>query len=330
MPQRFFNNEKGLILTLVYMVVIGLMILVAAFVSTSISEKRISDRQADSLNAFYIADGGIDRALAELKQNYDWIGASNVALGSGEYSVNVTAVGEKRKALSTGFVPSESSYRRKRMIEAIIQKTIPAHFYDNAIYSAGNVVINGGAYDINGNIYYGGDINISTNPPPPNVDGTVTGDSSINPLALLDFDQLRVLSQSQGNYHDAAHLSGPFPSSFWYDQAQGIPNIVFLEGSLNLTGHSSVGGFFVVGGAGEVTYDATLGGNVSVDGTIYTRGNFTIKGGGSALNVSGGVWVGDTTTLNGNAKINYNLSYMEAIQALGINAAVQIFSWREM
>jgi type 1 fimbria pilin len=88
-----------------------------------------------------------------------------------------------------------------------------------------------------------------------------------------------------------------------------------------------VGGFFIVGG--EVVYDATLSGNVSVQGTIYTLGRFTVNGGGSALNVNGGVWSGQQVTLTGNAKIAYHSEYMNAIDALNINTSVRINSWSD-
>ncbi|MGE5197404.1 MAG: hypothetical protein ACM3IL_02745, partial [Deltaproteobacteria bacterium] len=159
------------------------------------------------------------------------------------------------------------------------------------------------------------------------VTGDITNDPSISPLASLDFAQLRTISQSQGNYHDAYHLEGPFPVSFWYDQPNHIPNVVFIEGSLTLKGNESAAGFFVVGG--EVTYDATVNGNVGVAGCIYTRGNFTIKGGGNSLNIDGGVWTGESATLDGNAKITYNSDYMSAIQGLGINTRAQLTSWKD-
>ncbi|MCX5713144.1 MAG: hypothetical protein NTY47_08855, partial [Candidatus Omnitrophica bacterium] len=103
----------------------------------------------------------------------------------------------------------------------------------------------------------------------------------------------------------------------------------FLEGNFTIKGNDKVGGLFVVGGGGDVVYDATLAGTVGVDGCIYTRGNFTIKGGGGAgINIDS-IWVGRTTTLGGSSVVTYNQAYMDALIGLGINADVQITSWQE-
>jgi hypothetical protein len=123
------------------------------------------------------------------------------------------------------------------------------------------------------------------------------------------------------------HLEGPFPASFWYNESEGIPNIVFLEGNLNLSGKVQVAGFFVVGG--EVSYDASLSGNVAVDGCIYTRGNFTINGGGKAMNINGGVWAGGITTLNGGVELDYNATYMSAINGMNLTTMVRLTSWQD-
>jgi cytoskeletal protein CcmA (bactofilin family) len=200
-------------------------------------------------------------------------------------------------------------------------QTAPPDFYDNAIYSAGDVSSKNNAYSVIGNITYADNISYKAG----NVNGTVKHDPSISPLALLSFNELRAVSQAQGNYHNSTQLNGPFPSSFWYNQAAGIPNVIFLEGNLDLNGKTSVSGFYVVGG--EVTYNATLSGNVAVDGCIYTRGYFTVNGGGNALNVKGGIWAGEKATLNGGAEIEYNSTYMNAIKNMNITTNVQMSDW---
>jgi hypothetical protein len=46
--------------------------------------------------------------------------------------------------------------------------------------------------------------------------------------------------------------------------------------------------------------------------------------------VDGGVWAGTQARLNGNATVTYNSTYMNAIQAMNINASVQLVLWREL
>ena len=131
-----------------------------------------------------------------------------------------------------------------------------------------------------------------------------------------------------------------FPTSFWNiaptpPDNPGIPNVVFVDGDFSITGKKAVNyGFIVVGG--NAIYDASIGGNASVVGCIYTRGDITFTGGGgsSIINLDGGVWAGGTVTITGNEQINFDppghgVEYMNAISELGINADVQVISWQE-
>ncbi|MBU4589880.1 MAG: hypothetical protein KKG01_03045 [Candidatus Omnitrophica bacterium] len=61
------NNKKGIVLIASYIVIAVLTILGAAFVSRSISEMKIAEREKNSIQAFYIAEAGIDYALEELR-----------------------------------------------------------------------------------------------------------------------------------------------------------------------------------------------------------------------------------------------------------------------
>jgi len=311
-----------------------------AVISRSISESRVARRYAESNQAFWLAEAGINCALRELKLSYT---ASSLSanctnnLTPGRYSVDspedVVKAGQTyKKITSYGFIPSASPARVERVVEALMLKndTVPNNFYTNSIYSAGNVYSDAASCVVNGNISYANNLSFQ---------GTLNGtanNTSVSPLPLLNFDDIRAISYNQTiikdgetyrNYHNATQLSGPFPETFWYNETLGIPNIVFLEGSLDLTGHTHVAGFFVVGG--EVLYNATISGNVNVKGAIYSLGQFTINGGGSALNVDGGVWSGIGTRLNGGATLAYNSTYMQAIQNQSFTTDVQIVSWRD-
>ncbi len=317
-------NKKGSALIICYMMITVLLIMSVSLFSGSISENTFTVRYSESTQAFWLAEAGVSQALNGLRNNYGLTAIDSSPLGAGGYSANITANPDgTRTVTAAGFIPFTAPFRSQRIVQVTMNKLamVPPNFYNSAIYSAGNIEINGNAYDIEGNVLYAGTISSNTG----NIGGTITHDTSISPLASLSFNQLRALSQSQGNYHDASHLNGPFPTSFWYNEAAGIPNIVFLEGNLDLTGKSVVGGFFVVGG--EVTYDAVISGNVNVNGCIYTRGNFTINGGGNSLNVDGGIWAGIGAALDGHAKIDYDNTYMQAVKNLGIDTNVQVTSW---
>ncbi len=340
------KNKGVFILVLSYMIIAVLLIISAAFIIRTINEKNLAYRDKESKEAFHLAEAGINRAIMQLWQDYDSSGTPSVNLGRGQYSVSITSIlPDKRQIISSGFIPLAANFRAKRTIEAIVRKYIPANFYDNAIYTAGELDLNGNAYAVNGDVIYG-DTQAATNTQ--NITGTITQDPSINPLAGLNFQQLYDISQSQGNFYDAARLDkvkkgqDSFPVSFWYspptnpaDPTTGVPNVVYIEGDLTLNGNiGGIGGLFVV--AGDVltnplgTYDATINGNGMVHGFIYTRGEFRVNGGGGGLNVDGGVWAGTEAELNGNATVSYNKDYADAIRALNIDPGIQILSWREI
>jgi Tfp pilus assembly protein PilX len=319
-------NRKGAALVICFMVIAVLTILGAAILSASMSENSIAKRLSESTQAFWLAEAGVNQALDGLRSNYDLTNINSTALGAGGYSATIAAnADETRTVTAQGFIPFIPPFCTTRVIVVTMNKlsVTPTNFYDNALYSSANISISGNSYDVEGNVIYAGTITSNTG----NIDGTITRDPAIAPLASLSYDQLRAISKSQDNYHDASELKGPFPDSFWYDESLGIPNVVFLEGNFDLKGNDVVGGFFVVGG--EVTYDAVLSGNVTVKGCIYARGTFTVNGGGNALNVDGGIWTGSGATLNGHVKISYNDVYMNAIKGLNIDTDVQVNSWQD-
>lgn len=351
-------NKKGIALILGFMVITILTILSVAILSRSISESRIVQRHVESIQAFWLAEAGVNRALDELRSNYAASGTNlwSSTLGQGGYFDDVAdvTINEQscKQVTAHGFIPAVGVIRAERIIEVIMSRYIPPNFYDIAVYSAGNVDFNGNSFSVVNNepapddkaVLYAGEFDVQK---PENITGTYTQDTSISPLALLDFQQILTISQGQGNVYDAARLDDvkkgrdSFPASFWYslpidpsDPATGVPNVIYVEDDLTLNGSiGTIGGFFVV--AGDVitnpsaVYDATINGNGQIQGAIYTRGEFNINGGGGGLNVDGGVWAGQEVGLNGNASITYNNDYMLAIEALSINPNVQVNSWRD-
>ena len=337
-------NKKGIALIITFAIILVLTILGAAIISRSISENNIAKRYSETTQAFWLSEAGINRALYELRNNYSLGSIAPTQSGSGGYQVTISQSGQNRIVTSTGYLPFSGQVRASRSIEAVMSKSIPPNFYDNAIYSAGEVDLNGNSYSITGDIRYADEIDNTGN-----VNGTITQDPSINPLARFDFQELRDRSSQQQNVYvmsgnqlvNEATGQQSFPGSFWYspptdpdDPTTGTPNIVYIEGDLQLNGNiGTIGGFFVV--VGDVlnnsgaTYDATVNGNGQIEGAIYTRGEFRINGGGGNLNINGGVWAGEEAELNGNAQVSYNNSYMNAIGNLNLAADVQISSWRD-
>lgn len=354
------NKKKGSILLSVYMVLVILLILSGVFVSRSMNERKLFDINRERMEAFYLAESAVDRGIVELNNNYSYAGTSApVALGRGEYEIVVTTISATRKRIMAyGYVPDKANKRVERQIEAVTKKEIPPDFYDNAIYSGGEVEMNGNSFAVNGQVVYADDldtqhpenINDGGNPAYP------AQDSTISPLAHFDFETLREIAVTQGNLYDTARLSqvqnhsDSFPLGFWYiapdpnaasgtTEYFGTPNVVYVEGDMVVSGNfGTVGGFFLVVGNvltdPDAAPDSTINGNGEVDGCIYALGEFRINGGGGGLNVDGGVWAGEEAYMGGNSTLTYNADFMNAIENLvdtsGGGSSVQLLSWREL
>ena len=346
------KKAVALIITILILIVLGTISIV--ILTRGVSESNFTRRFAVSTKAFWLAEAGVNWALKELGNNFNSSGTSSpVSLGGGTYSVSIAAQdANTRKVTAEGSMPVRGGFVKRR-IEALVKKKIPANFYDQPVYSAGDVDFNGSSYTVasmdsnssNIAVIYAGNFSVEH---PENIIGRTVDDPSISPLAHFDFQELYDISSSQGNVYDADRLKDvqqgrdSFPSSFWYsaptdpsDPSTGTPNIVYVTSDLQLNGNIGIiGGFFVVVGDvitnPDASDDTTINGNGVINGVIYTLGEFDVNGGGGNLNVNGGVWAGDKVRLNGNAAIEYNREYMEALQDLNINPGVYIYSWKDL
>ncbi len=345
-------NKKAIALAVTLVIMAVLLTLGAVIFSRSINEKNLARRSLLSTQAFWLAEAGLNRALAELRNDFNLSDGNDKwsdTLDNGDYSVDLEEIDSDTKRVKAyGYVPSKNNSEAFYEIEAIIGKVVPSGFYDNAILTAGDLDVNGTSYSIDGNVVYadnfeGDDVNI---------EGTLSQDSSISPLPYFNFETLLAMSESQTDTYDSGNVyevdenndklidpdtgsEKDLPNEFWYDDAETTPNIVYIKGDLVLNGNIEAGGFFVV--AGDVitdpddTQDATLNGSGTIDGVIYTRGDFIINGGGvDGLNIDGGIWSGEETRLNGSANVAWNEYYMDAIDALNIEPLAQIIYWEDL
>lgn len=339
-------GKKGIAIIFSFIIIVVLTVLGSAILLRSISESNLARRNLENKQAFWLAEAGISEALTQLKTNYNLSSVGPANLGPGRYAVTIAPSGTKRIVSSTGYVPATGEARATRSLQAVVtQVTISDPFYSHAIYASGEVEISGSAYTVTNNqpspdnkaIIYGGEYQVNH---PEGISGTVTYDSSISPLPMLDFQNLLNTSTSQGNVYNATRLNNvkkgtdSFPSSFWY--SPGVPNVVYVQSDLELNGNiGQIGGFFVVVGNvitnPSATAEAEINGNGQIDGCIYTRGEFEINGGGGNLNINGGVWAGHEAELKGTASITYNATYMDALATLmgGAQTTTQVYSWGE-
>lgn len=326
-------NKKGVVL-IIGLAFLVLFVTIAVWsIATITSEFNIIKRSTHSLEAFYLAESGIHKALYELRKDYGstgWTGCFVIdwyGLSKGEYEVGVSDVAGNKRVVSTGYFPHKAGYYVKRSVEVDIAPPTPGWFFGNAIVAGENVDLNG-SYTVNGNILYGESINPAG-----------LGQKFDSLFPMLDFEQLKGIAVAQGNLYTQARIDSndPFPSDFWYDETNNVPNVVYIETNLVLKGNvGTLCGFFVVAGdvitnpdPEDVEADTTINGNGTIDGCVYTLGDFRINGGGNGLGVTGGVWGRDEVRLNGNAQVSYNQGYMNAISGLNIGFKPQIIMWRE-
>ena len=329
----------------VLLLVVVMTVLSTAMCVYAVSEFHVAQNHRFGMQALYLAEAGIDQAISQLRDDYDWAdGMTDQVLGEmGRFTVEVNTDGDLRVLTATGEV-SSAGVQVQRTVQATVRQELPNNFYDNAIYSADKVTFKGNAYLVNGNTLSGNEDVAMTNTG--HVTGDLVYDHTANPLPKLNYKQLYQLASAQGNVYDAARLAqvqknkDHFPTSFWRvppsdpnNLKTGTPNIVYVTTDLALNGNiGTVGGFFVVVGNvltdPTATEDTTINGRGTIDGPMYTRGTFNVNGGGGQLNVKGGIWAGVEARLNGNTEIDYHKQYMDALREL-LQADVEMVLWKE-
>lgn len=203
------KDRKGVILITCYLVIVILLILGSAFLLRSTSEKRIAEREKNSIQAFYLAEAGIDKIAKELyttfqgsfptpiPADFSWFNGLddaprsenpayagppiNALLGEGTYSV-VLPVGGVSVDTLTGQadVTLESSGNVNnitRTVRSVIRYSLePSRVFEYAYFVNNFGWFWGGGITGNGDIRSNGDFSFGGNP-------TVNGDiyASTNP-----------------------------------------------------------------------------------------------------------------------------------------------------
>lgn len=336
------KSNKGIVLALVLSFLALFVMGTVLYLNLTTTDFAAAKRSTYATKAFFMAESGINKALYELRKDYlNYSGeSSSINYGfsdKGEYSVSVGAFdGVQRVVTSTGYYLNSTgphAYASKTLEAGVSSSSTPTWFYDNAVVAGDNVDLIG-ISGVTGDLKFGGAINPSTTP-----GATQFSDD----FPMLDFVQLKAIAEAQikpngqNNLYTAADIasSKPFPNTFWFDLPGLIPNVVYVETDLTLKGNvGTLCGFFVVAGdvitnPSAVSADTTINGNGTIDGCVYTYGDFRINGGATGLGVTGGVWAKNDVRLNGNAQVTFNQAYMDAIDAMNIGVKPQIIYWKE-
>lgn len=343
----FRLNRRGSVLIVAYAVLSVLLVLGSVFLFRAVSDRKFFDMGRERTEAFYLAESAADAAINYLASSYGASSSGVLSLGRGEYKYVIDGVGlpaTHKRILAYGYVPTESQARVTRAIEVVVKKQAPpSNFYDYALYSAGTVDINDNAASVGD----GSDPNLGSVIAKTQIldkfDKVPDANESIDPnltLATFDFAALQHEATDQGHVYTEDDMAAgkPFPQTFWFDEAGGIPNVVYVNGNLRVSGDVTIGGFFLIVGnivadPAALPAEASITGNVHVNGCLYATGLFETKGGGSQdIVIDGGVWAGGDISLKGKPNVTRNETYMTGIENYINNnnlASISTVSWRE-
>jgi len=291
------KNKKGFILISAYMVVSVLVILATAFSARSIGEKRVADKERDVIQALWLAEAGLDRAIVELPNT-----PLSGTLGAGlAYSTQTTALTTSRYLItSTGGVPSTTTSPNNaiRKVSAIIE--VPMSLASpgditSAITANGDVVIKGSA-EVNGDV----DENY-----------------------VFDFEDIFGISKeamrsgASHHYIDPANNITPVDHVTWMDMdtANEInitttswsgSGILVVDGDLNITGGHFSGIIWVIG-------TLRVSGDPIIDGAIFVESGAEFE-----------------ATLTGNPTVSYNSGAISnAFSFIPSSLAPYLINWKE-
>ena len=279
------------------MVVSVLIILATAFSARSIGEKRVADKERDTIQALWLAEAGLDRAIVELPNT-----PLSGTLGTGlAYSTQTTALTASRYLItSTGGVPSTTVNPDNaiRKVSAIIERLLNPASSGNitsAITASGDVEIKGSAV----------------------VNGTVREE------AVFTFEQVFGISKDAMK-NDATHLyTDPANNITPVDHTTWVDIKTTTEMKISDSGWSG-SGILVVNGNMTIT-GGTFSGIIWVIGTLRVSGNPVING---AIFVESGAEV--DTTITGSPTISFDSNAVSsAFGFIPSYLAPYLVNWKE-
>ncbi|MCF8126438.1 MAG: pilus assembly PilX N-terminal domain-containing protein [Desulfotignum sp.] len=282
----FTQNGSALVICLLSLAVMSALGTGALLVSTT--NQTIAGNYRKQSQAFYVAEAGLQMAMAAIKNDITWRGDTtsstsegNMIIGSITASYTVTTYdasddgngiyepllpGGYLKLVSEGvFVDSTQT------VESIVSfspdGSSTANSPDKAVITSGDNT-GSGSHVVNG---YDDDGNVD-----PTMVDTYTTLPTVNQNALKTFADFSF--SSLGNGEVDGDLSGQ--SDFWKDAPDNTqPYIVHVSGNLNISGNRHVYGIIFVEGSSVV-----LSGSVRIHGVVYAPNatvTTTINGGGS-------------------------------------------------
>jgi len=114
------KQEDGAITIFILSIFLALMILVGGVIEMINSQFTLLDKQADNLQALYLAESGMEQAIVNIKTGEFNSFKEEVIIAkrySGSYEVDIISKGDKYQVISTG-----NFQDKKRVLRRVIDK----------------------------------------------------------------------------------------------------------------------------------------------------------------------------------------------------------------
>jgi len=286
--QNSETNNRGFALIIALSIITAVLLLSVGVISYSVFEYKTSNKNVSNLQAFSLAEAGLQKAIQKLNDDPSYRGETNTSLSPGAYTIIVTQNGNNFVINSSGYIPDYQNYKSKKSlriglssstqnvsfnyalqagvdgIEMRSNSSISGNAYSNgAITGASNSAINGDAFAVG-----------SISSPKPVVTGQKVEGTSPSDMPTIDYD-------------------------YWKNQAN-INNDPYT-GNLILGGISEIGPKKIIG---NLTIDT--GATITLKGPLYITGNIELKSNSRIILDSGFGSMGTVIISDGTIVLNSN------------------------
>ncbi|MFH1479174.1 MAG: hypothetical protein ABIG92_05325 [Candidatus Omnitrophota bacterium] len=296
MKTPLYNNQKGFVLIVSYMVIAVLITISFGFAGRSIAEQRISNVQRDLTQAFWLGEAGLDMAIAALP-NTAQISNSNFAnlnIGSCITKTEQIDASNIYRVYSRGSV--NNLIRQVMALVELPDSDSDSEDITSVITAAGDVIIKGNAQ----------------------VNGTISTFATFSIEEVLGMSAEVLKSRATHYYNDPDNNILPVDGLTWVDISEGEEfritengwsgqNLLIVDGDMSITGGRFDGILWVIG-------ELRISGNPIINGAIF------VEAGAAEID----------TTLTGTPIISYDQTIIsDAFDWLPPPTA-QVLSWREV
>ena len=339
--KMLLTNQHGMALVATIIFVFVLVSLVVTLLTMTSNDTKLSTLQRESTRAFYLAETGIEEAIWYMnssEENPDGLDYMPTIddpfekdFGSGEsyhveFEYNEST--DVKTIKSTGVVAGSGKFDKGiRKIEVKLKKEIakaPDLFYDYAVFTDGDMTINGGV-SFHGNIHSNSDL---TNHGTINMEyGSATATGTTNDPALctdgqpyqdfphVNWDYYERISNKQESI-DGHIYNAYYSDDVDFDSSETLYGVHFVDGNVTISSDELILHDATIFATGEINIkpgkrdiileksensnplglvakgDITVGGNAIItgDGIIQTEGLFWLHG---TTNIKGAIYADD-------------------------------------